>query len=238
MTRRVAPLHDAVEAVVERIVVRRGRASLPPRDRRSIKVSAFASSDARSASGGRRRNPALAPQLPGPATHGGVEGVAAGGGGRQARRSSPVRPVTDLRTPPDAPTESGLVAISTPLLGVGHERVLRRRHRGRRPEGTGRLHDRESRGDDPQLFGSCPPLPGRLCPMSSSIVIGFGLGFLVALQLGPISLLLIRSTLRSGATVGLAIGAGVAIIDALYASLGAAGRHPCCPSIRCAWRSD
>ncbi len=57
----------------------------------------------------------------------------------------------------------------------------------------------------------------------SSIVIGFGLGFLVALQLGPISLLLIRSTLRSGALVGLSIGAGVAIIDALYASLGAAG---------------
>jgi putative LysE/RhtB family amino acid efflux pump len=57
----------------------------------------------------------------------------------------------------------------------------------------------------------------------SSIIIGFGLGFLVALQLGPISLLLIRSTLRSGVLVGLSIGAGVAIIDALYASLGAAG---------------
>jgi putative LysE/RhtB family amino acid efflux pump len=57
----------------------------------------------------------------------------------------------------------------------------------------------------------------------NSIVIGFGRGFLVALQLGPISLLLIRSTLRSGVATGLAIGAGVAIVDALYASLGAAG---------------
>ena len=55
------------------------------------------------------------------------------------------------------------------------------------------------------------------------LVIGFGLGFLVALQLGPMSLLLIRSTLRSGLTVGLAIGAGIAVVDAVYAALGAAG---------------
>jgi putative LysE/RhtB family amino acid efflux pump len=59
-----------------------------------------------------------------------------------------------------------------------------------------------------------------------SVLIGFGLGFLVALQLGPMSLLLIRSTLRDGVRVGLAIGAGVAIIDALYAALGAAGAAP------------
>ena len=52
---------------------------------------------------------------------------------------------------------------------------------------------------------------------------GFGLGFLVALQLGPMSLLLIRSTLRSGLRVGLAFGAGVAVVDALYAAAGAAG---------------
>jgi putative LysE/RhtB family amino acid efflux pump len=56
-----------------------------------------------------------------------------------------------------------------------------------------------------------------------SILIGFGLGFLVALQLGPMSLLLIRSTLRDGVRVGLAIGAGVAVVDALYAAAGAAG---------------
>jgi putative LysE/RhtB family amino acid efflux pump len=59
-----------------------------------------------------------------------------------------------------------------------------------------------------------------------SLLIGFGLGFLVALQLGPMSLLLIRSTLRDGVRVGLAIGAGVAIVDALYAGLGAAGAAP------------
>jgi putative LysE/RhtB family amino acid efflux pump len=55
------------------------------------------------------------------------------------------------------------------------------------------------------------------------VVIGFGLGFLVALQLGPMSLLLIRATLRDGLKIGLAIGAGVAVVDALYAALGAAG---------------
>jgi putative LysE/RhtB family amino acid efflux pump len=57
-------------------------------------------------------------------------------------------------------------------------------------------------------------------------VVGFGLGFVVALQLGPISLFLIRSTMRGGAQVGLAIGAGVAAIDALYAAAGAAGAAP------------
>jgi putative LysE/RhtB family amino acid efflux pump len=59
-----------------------------------------------------------------------------------------------------------------------------------------------------------------------SAVIGFGLGFFVALQLGPMSLFLIRSTLRSGWKVGLAIGAGIAVIDALYAAAGAGGATP------------
>ena len=59
-----------------------------------------------------------------------------------------------------------------------------------------------------------------------ALTIGFGLGFLVALQLGPMSLFLIRSTLRRGWAVGLAIGAGVAVIDAAYATLGAAGAVP------------
>jgi putative LysE/RhtB family amino acid efflux pump len=57
----------------------------------------------------------------------------------------------------------------------------------------------------------------------AALVIGFGLGASVAAQLGPISLLAIRSTLRNGLRVGLAIGAGVAVIDTLYASAGAAG---------------
>lgn len=59
-----------------------------------------------------------------------------------------------------------------------------------------------------------------------ALVVGFGLGFLVALQLGPMSLFLIRSTLRSGWRVGLAIGAGVAAVDGLYAAAGAAGAAP------------
>jgi putative LysE/RhtB family amino acid efflux pump len=56
--------------------------------------------------------------------------------------------------------------------------------------------------------------------------VGFGLGFVVALQLGPMSLLLIRSTLRGGWRVGLAIGAGIAVVDGLYAAAGAAGVAP------------
>jgi putative LysE/RhtB family amino acid efflux pump len=57
-------------------------------------------------------------------------------------------------------------------------------------------------------------------------IVGFGLGFLVALQLGPMSLFLIRSTLRGGWHVGAAIGLGIAGVDALYAAVGAAGAAP------------
>ena len=56
-----------------------------------------------------------------------------------------------------------------------------------------------------------------------ALFVGFGLGFVVAAQLGPLSLFVIRSTLRSGVWIGLAIGAGVAVVDALYAAAGAAG---------------
>ncbi len=60
----------------------------------------------------------------------------------------------------------------------------------------------------------------------NAFAVGFGLGFVVALQLGPMSLLLIRSTLRHGWAVGLAIAAGIAVVDTAYAALGAAGAAP------------
>ena len=59
-----------------------------------------------------------------------------------------------------------------------------------------------------------------------ALAVGFGLGFLVAIQPGPMSLFLMRSTLRRGWAIGLAIGAGIATIDGGYATLGAAGAVP------------
>jgi putative LysE/RhtB family amino acid efflux pump len=59
-----------------------------------------------------------------------------------------------------------------------------------------------------------------------SALVGFGLGFFVALQVGPMSVFLIRSTLRGGWAVGLAIGAGIALVDGAYAAVGAAGAAP------------
>jgi putative LysE/RhtB family amino acid efflux pump len=56
--------------------------------------------------------------------------------------------------------------------------------------------------------------------------VGFGLGFVVALQLGPVSLYQIRTTLRNGLAVGLAFAAGIALVDLAYAALGAAGAAP------------
>ena len=62
--------------------------------------------------------------------------------------------------------------------------------------------------------------------MSSAFAVGFGLGALVAAQLGPISLLLIRTVMRGAIVSGLAIGCAVAIVDTLYATLGVAGAAP------------
>lgn len=59
-----------------------------------------------------------------------------------------------------------------------------------------------------------------------AFAVGFGLGFFVALQLGPMSLFLIRTTLRTGWLAGLAVGAGIAVVDGLYAACGAAGAAP------------
>jgi putative LysE/RhtB family amino acid efflux pump len=59
-----------------------------------------------------------------------------------------------------------------------------------------------------------------------AIAIGFGLGLLVAAQVGPMSLFLVRGTLLGGLRTGLAIGAGIACVDALYAAAGAAGAAP------------
>jgi putative LysE/RhtB family amino acid efflux pump len=59
-----------------------------------------------------------------------------------------------------------------------------------------------------------------------ALLVGFGFGFFVAMQLGPMSLFLVRSTLVGGWSVGLAIGAGIALIDAAYALCGAAGAAP------------
>jgi putative LysE/RhtB family amino acid efflux pump len=56
-----------------------------------------------------------------------------------------------------------------------------------------------------------------------TLLIGYGLGFAVALQVGPLSLFAIRSTLRAGIAVGLAIAAAIALVDMLYAAAGAAG---------------
>jgi putative LysE/RhtB family amino acid efflux pump len=59
-----------------------------------------------------------------------------------------------------------------------------------------------------------------------ALTLGFGLGFVVALQLGPMSLFLVRSTLAGGWHSGLAVGAGIALVDAAYATAGAAGAAP------------
>jgi putative LysE/RhtB family amino acid efflux pump len=57
----------------------------------------------------------------------------------------------------------------------------------------------------------------------SALLVGFGLGLFVGSQPGPVSLLCVRSVLRGAFATGIAIGAGAAVIDLLYAGLGLAG---------------
>ena len=57
----------------------------------------------------------------------------------------------------------------------------------------------------------------------TSLAVGFGLGLFVGAQPGPVSLLCVRSVLRGALSSGIAIGAGAALIDLLYAGLGLAG---------------
>ena len=57
------------------------------------------------------------------------------------------------------------------------------------------------------------------------ILLGVGLGVALAAQVGPVSLLIVRSVLRGGraVAVGLAMAGAVAFVDVLYAAVGLAG---------------
>ncbi|HYX85484.1 MAG TPA: LysE family transporter [Gaiellales bacterium] len=57
------------------------------------------------------------------------------------------------------------------------------------------------------------------------LVTGAGLGFVLAAQVGPVTLLIVRSVLRGGraVAVGVAMAVAVALIDLLYAAVGLAG---------------
>jgi threonine/homoserine/homoserine lactone efflux protein len=59
--------------------------------------------------------------------------------------------------------------------------------------------------------------------MTTALLTGFGLGFLVAAQVGPISLLAARSVILGRFTFGIMIGLGAATIDIAYGALGLAG---------------
>lgn len=61
--------------------------------------------------------------------------------------------------------------------------------------------------------------------MIANAAAGFGLGLFFAAQIGPVTLLIIRSVLRGrrGFAVGLAMASAVAAVDVLYATVGLAG---------------
>lgn len=59
--------------------------------------------------------------------------------------------------------------------------------------------------------------------MLTAALAGLGLGLFVAAQIGPVSLLCVRTVLRHGLAPGLAVGLGAALVDVAYATLGMLG---------------
>jgi threonine/homoserine/homoserine lactone efflux protein len=59
--------------------------------------------------------------------------------------------------------------------------------------------------------------------MTAALLAGYGLGFLVAAQVGPIWLLAARSVILGRLSTGIMIGLGAATIDMAYGALGLAG---------------
>jgi threonine/homoserine/homoserine lactone efflux protein len=59
--------------------------------------------------------------------------------------------------------------------------------------------------------------------VTAALLAGLGLGLFVAAQVGPVSLLCVRTSTRSGFRPGAALGAGAALVDLAYAALGVAG---------------
>jgi putative LysE/RhtB family amino acid efflux pump len=61
--------------------------------------------------------------------------------------------------------------------------------------------------------------------MGELVLAGFGLGLFLAAQVGPVTLLIVRSVLRGGRAVlvGLAMAGAVASIDVAYGAVGLAG---------------
>jgi putative LysE/RhtB family amino acid efflux pump len=55
------------------------------------------------------------------------------------------------------------------------------------------------------------------------LFLGLGVGFFVAVQVGPVTLLMIRSILKGALGTGLAMTVAVTLVDTLYASVGLAG---------------
>ena len=56
-----------------------------------------------------------------------------------------------------------------------------------------------------------------------AFLVGYGLGLFVAAQIGPVSLLIVRSVVRGNFRIGLAMASAVALVDLGYAALGIAG---------------
>src|SRR5438552_5917543 len=92
---------------------------------------------------------------------------------------------------------------------------------GERERDRRRGHQR----DDDRCREHAGQEPAILRRVSALLAAGAALGFVLAAQVGPVTLLIARSVLRGGRAVlvGLAMACAVASVDVLYATLGLAG---------------
>jgi putative LysE/RhtB family amino acid efflux pump len=63
-------------------------------------------------------------------------------------------------------------------------------------------------------------------PSMDALILGVGLGLFVAAQPGAVTLLVLRTAGRGDRAAAWAVGAAAALVDALYATAGAAGAAP------------
>jgi putative LysE/RhtB family amino acid efflux pump len=62
-----------------------------------------------------------------------------------------------------------------------------------------------------------------MATVGTALAVGFGAGAFVAAQVGPVTLLLVRTVLRGALLPGLALASAVALVDLLFAAAGLAG---------------
>jgi hypothetical protein len=149
-----------------------------------------------------------------------IAGIAVHTGARVAAKANPGE-VLVSRTVKDLVAGSGLAFETAERMNSRASRANGDSTQSSTDAAPATLHS----GDIPEHWPR-----GTICSLARVLVLsGYGLGLFLAAQVGPVTLLIVRSVLRGGraVAVGLAMAAAVAAIDLAYAIVGLAGMGWC-----------